>query len=131
VRVVLDTNVLISAFIARGLCAEVFEAVLAQHLLVVSDGLLDEFVRTLTDKLGFRPDRVHDALSLLRRVGEDVEVEPLSTPVCRDPDDDAVLALARTGSADCIVTGDSDLLTLERFEGVPILSPRQFWEFER
>ena len=130
-RVVLDTNVLISAFIARGLCVEVFEAVLAHHQLVVSAGLLGEFERTLRDKLGFDPTRVDRALALLRRVGESVQVEPLTAPVCRDPDDDMVLARARSGRAACIVTGDDDLLTLERFEGIPILSPRQFWEVER
>jgi putative PIN family toxin of toxin-antitoxin system len=131
VRVVLDTNVLVAAFIARGLCAELFETVLAHHQLVVGDVLLEELERVMTAKLGFTPQRVREALALLRRVGKLVSAEPLAAPMCRDPDDDAVLALARSARADCIVTGDDDLLVLERFEGIPILSPREFWTFER
>lgn len=130
-RVLLDTNVLVSAFVARGLCAEVFEAVLAHHRLVVGEELLRELQQTLTAKLGFSAGRARDALGLLRRVGDQVEVVPLAFPVSRDPDDDAVLALARSGRVDCVVTGDRDLLTLERFEGTAILSPRGFWEFDR
>ena len=45
---------------------------------------------------------------------------------CRDPDDDKFLAAAVLGEADCIVTGDRDLLALDPFEGVAIATPRDF-----
>ena len=48
--------------------------------------------------------------------------------ICRDPDDDEVLAVAATAKADAIVTGDKDLLTLKSNGGIPILSPRQLVE---
>ena len=54
-----------------------------------------------------------------------MHAEPLAQPVCRDPDDDAVLALARAAQADLIVSGDQGLLVLEQFEGVPIVTPRE------
>jgi predicted nucleic acid-binding protein len=53
---------------------------------------------------------------------------PLSSPVCRDADDDMVLATAVAGQAEVIVSGDADLLTLGAYEGIRILSPRQFVE---
>jgi predicted nucleic acid-binding protein len=57
-----------------------------------------------------------------------VKPEPLPKRVCRDPDDDVVLATAVAGRADFIVTGDDDLLVLKRFRGIRILSPRQVLE---
>ena len=57
---------------------------------------------------------------------EFVKPEPLDERVCRDEDDDVVLATALAGKADVIVTGDEDLLVLKKFRGIEILSPRQF-----
>ena len=74
---------------------------------------------------------VHFTLALLalyRRQAAWCEVRPLDAPVCRDPDDDWVLATALAGQADAIVTGDADLLVLDVFQGIAILSPRQFIE---
>jgi putative PIN family toxin of toxin-antitoxin system len=129
-RVVLDTNVLVAAFIAHGICADVFERVIADHELVLSSHILGEFERVMTTKLGFDQTRVERALALFRRVGRVMSTKPLEEPVCRDRDDDAVLALARSSNAACLVTGDDDLLILERFEQIPIISPRAFLTFE-
>ena len=129
-RVVLDTNVLVAAFIARGVCTDLFERVIADHELILSPHILDEFDRVMTSKLGFDQTRVQRALALIRRVGRIVTPEPLEEPVCRDKDDDAVLALTRSSGVTCLVTGDDDLLILERFEQIPIISPRAFLTFE-
>ena len=48
----------------------------------------------------------------------------------RDVDDDAILALARSSNAACLVTGDDDLLVLKTFEDTPIITPREFLTFE-
>ena len=129
-RVVLDINVLVAAFIARGVCTDVFERVIADHELVLSPHVLDEFDRVMTAKLEFDQTRVQRAVALFRRVGRVVTPEPLEEPVCRDRDDDAVLALARSSGAACLVTGDDDLLVLKSFEQIPIISPRAFLTFE-
>ncbi|MGB6367702.1 MAG: putative toxin-antitoxin system toxin component, PIN family [Thermoanaerobaculia bacterium] len=129
-KVVLDTNVLIAAFTTRGLCSELLERVLSDHELIVSTHLLVEFERVLVGKFGFTDSKVKQAVALLRRVGVIVEPGPLDRPVCRDPDDDLVLALGVQAGAKCIVTGDRDLLDLERLQSVPILSPRDFWILE-
>ena len=56
------------------------------------------------------------------------EVAPLFEEICRDPDDDMVLATAIAAQADLILTGDEDLLVLAEHGGIRILSPRQFVE---
>jgi putative PIN family toxin of toxin-antitoxin system len=128
-RVVLDTNVLIASFIARGVCTEVFERVVVEHDLFLSQHILDEFEVVMTDKLGFDQHRVERAVALLQRKGQVVEPTPLAAPVCRDPNDDPVLALALSADADCLVTGDDDLLTLNPFENIPVITPRHFLTF--
>ena len=55
----------------------------------------------------------------------------LASQVCRDPDDDNILAAAMGGNCDCIITGDKDLLVLRAYEGINILSPRDFLTDER
>ena len=59
---------------------------------------------------------------------EVIDPPALAKPVCRDPDDDAVLALAIAAQADLIISGDDDPLSLTRFEGIPVLTPAQALE---
>jgi putative PIN family toxin of toxin-antitoxin system len=129
-RVVLDTNVLVAAFIARGVCADVFERVIVDHELVLSPHIVSEFKRVMVEKFQLDASRVERSIALLHRIGRMVDPSPLAERICRDEDDDAVLALARSSGATCIVTGDEDLLILEIFEKVPIITPRAFLTFE-
>lgn len=130
-RVLLDTNVLIAAFIARGTCSEVLEHCARNHTLVSSKLLLYELEEKLTGKFGFTRQETREVAALLRGKTEIVEPVSLDQPVCRDPDDDAVLATALAGACDCIVTGDKDLLVIERFRQIPILTPADFWRHEK
>jgi len=130
VKVVIDTNVLVSAFIARGASLDVFEQVCRAHELIGSEAILVEFRRVLTGKLGFPAALVARAVSNLKKQMTLVVPSPLDTPICRDPDDDEILATALAGDADCIVTGDDDLLVLGEVRGIPILRPGSFWRFE-
>ena len=86
--------------------------------------------RTLSDKFGFDGTSVSEIIDGLIRVAEIVEPVTFETQICRDSDDDAILGTAVAGNADCIVTGDSDLLVLERFQDVDIISPAEFAEYE-
>lgn len=129
-KVLLDTNVLVAAFISRGQCNELLEHCVRNHELVTSPTILDELERVLREKLDFPRAMVAEALELVR--GEATEFDPpgLPEPVSRDPDDDEVLAAAVEGQCHCIVTGDDDLLTLESYQGITILTPSQFWEHD-
>lgn len=129
-RIVLDTNVLISAFITRGVCRHLFEYCVETHQIVISDFILSEFSNTLIRKFGFAEEEVGEARASLSLCGELVTPIAFEEPICRDPDDDHVLGTAIAGNADCIVTGDRDLLVLERFRVVEIVSPSEFMDYE-
>jgi len=130
VKVLLDTNVLVAAFISHGSCHELLEHCFHDHQIVTSKVLLNEFFDTLSGKLRFSIAEVREAKQLMGLMATLVDPVPLETPVCRDPDDDHVLAAALGGKVACIVTGDKDLLVLRRYSGIPIISPDQFWPFE-
>lgn len=129
-RITLAPNVLIAAFITRGTCHELFEYSAQHHELVLSPFLLEEFRRILLQKFGMTKGDVTEAVALLHQRVEVVNPEPLPEPVCRDKDDDQVLATALSGACTCIVTGDKDLLVLDEHKGVAIISPKEFWAFE-
>ena len=129
-RVVLDTNVLIAAFIAHGVCNELFEHCALNHDIVLSSFIMDEFRTKMLNKFEFSAREVEQAVRLLESRSSMVEPVNLEAPVCRDPDDDAVIGTALAGSCDCIVTGDKDLLDLSSALGIPTVSPSAFWELE-
>ncbi|CAN5856456.1 putative toxin-antitoxin system toxin component, PIN family [soil metagenome] len=129
-RLVLDTNVLIAAFVARGVCHEVLEHCARRHGLVTSDKTMGEFEEKLLNKFKVPHKEVRQAIDLLSSQMQSVTPKPLAVPVCRDADDDWVLATAAVGECACIVTGDKDLLVLESFQNTIILAPAAFWAYE-
>jgi putative PIN family toxin of toxin-antitoxin system len=131
VRAVIDTNVLLAALLWHGpphaLLAQVRSGSLG---LVSSPALLAELTEVLGrskfDAILVRSKTSREkALAEVRQLAEVIEPPPLPQPVCRDPDDDEVLALAIAAQADLIVSGDNDLLVLQQFNGIPILNPAQ------
>jgi len=129
-KIVFDTNVLIAAFLSRGACSDLFEYCIRRHTLFTSSYILREFTEVLSSK--FKISR-GDAGAAKRLLQSRMKlVSPVSLPgnVCRDSQDIPVLGTALAGGCDCIISGDKDLLDLERFEGVEILSPKTFWGYE-
>jgi putative PIN family toxin of toxin-antitoxin system len=128
-KVFTDTNVLVSAFTARGLCAELFEILLADHTLMTGEFVLNELNRVLTEKLNVPEDKVNDTLQLLRKYYvEPIPDEPSEIKV-KDADDRWVLESAIKAKADILVTGDEDLLDIsENVQQLQIIAPRAFWD---
>src|SRR4051794_8052346 len=122
-RIVLDTNVLIAALISQGICSELFEHCVLNHVLVTSEFILGELHEQLVKKFKYDVKEASEVLALMRSQMERVTPVSLETQVCRDVDDDQVLGTAISGKATCIVTGDNDLLVLQRFTDVEILNP--------
>lgn len=128
-RLVLDANVLIAAFVARGVCAELLEYCVREHEPVTSTAILEEVRRNLVAKIK-ATSQADQTIKLLRTRLDVVEPVALGAQVCRDADDDVVLGTAIAGRVDAIATGDRDLLDLESYRDVAIVSPRGFWSFE-
>ena len=127
-RIVADTNVLVSALIFPGGPPEgVYRLVLEERLgLVTSRSLLAELGRVLTEKFGWQPERAEEAVEQLVRLAEIVEPHERLAVIAGDPADDRVLEAAAEGGVDIIVSGDSHLLELEGWRGISIQSPAQF-----
>ena len=127
-RVFLDTNVLVSALTARGLCADVLRVVLAEHDLVVGEVVLGELRRVLTERFRVPPERVKEAETYLRTFEVVARPTRPADVGIRDESDRWVLASVLAGRADALVTGDADLLTVGDRQTIRVLSPRAFWE---
>lgn len=127
-KVFLDTNVLVSAYTARGICSDLVRFVLAEHDLVTGEVNLIELRRVLRDKF-------HASAAQAAAIEADLRDElvapkpaqPSSLPV-RDPDDRWVLASAVAVGADLLVTGDTDLLAVALESPIPIVTPRECWQ---
>ncbi|MEX1136842.1 MAG: putative toxin-antitoxin system toxin component, PIN family [Balneolales bacterium] len=128
-KIFIDTNVLVSAFIARGLCADLLEVILADHQLMTGEFVLQELERVLITKLNVPQYKVSNTLLFLRKHHiEPIPEEPSEIKV-RDEDDRWVLESALKAKADILVTGDKDLLVLSKnIIQIRIISPRGFWE---
>jgi putative PIN family toxin of toxin-antitoxin system len=114
--------------VAEGLCRDIVKRRLPACETVTSLVLLNELEEKLGGKFGVDPKTL-PILKLYADHSTVVDVVPLAKPVCRDPDDDFVLATALAGNAEIILTGDKDLLVLREFQHIKILSPRQFVEW--
>jgi uncharacterized protein len=133
-RLVLDTNIAISGLIWRGPPHQLLLALTQDQFTAhTSYALVSELTRKLLgSKLGrelLKRDISAQQLVLsYSAMCEIVSPTPLPQRICRDPDDDAVLACALAAQADLIVSGDQDLLVLQAFEGIQIVTAAQALE---
>jgi putative PIN family toxin of toxin-antitoxin system len=131
VRVVVDTNVLISAtLVYTSTSRRAFEKVIGAHTLLRSEETLAELIRSIykpkfdkyfSKNITIRPELVLSYLEAAKQIA--IEQRLL---ICRDPKDNKYLELALSGRADVIITGDKDLLILHPFREIPIITPSQF-----
>lgn len=134
-RAVLDANVYVSGTIlSRGAPFQTLEA-WRQHayILVTSEAIIAEIERVLRyprirDRYAIRESDIARLVESLRADGLVVAGNCAVNGVSRDPEDDKYIACALEAGADCIVTGDPDLLVLGNYQGIAILTPQQFLE---
>lgn len=127
-RAVLDTNVVISAIFFGGMPLKIVRAAFAKKVeLVASIAVLREY-REVAERLHAQFPFVNyrRPLSILESKLIIVRPVALGETVCRDPDDDAIIACALGGKAKVICSGDDDLLALNGFRGLEIMQPSDF-----
>jgi uncharacterized protein len=130
-RVVIDTNILVSFAIRPNRDFErLFDYLAARAITLVSDATVAEIFAVLSREK-FRSyipqDSAIDYVEWYVGISESVVVEE-GIAACRDPKDDKFLALAVAGKADCIIAGDSDLLDMVVYGGIPIYRAAEFLE---
>ena len=126
-RVFLDTNVIVSGFTTRGLCADLLREVLAQQTLVTSEQVLAETEDVLLNRFGVPRDTVGEIISLLRRQEIAGLPDPPPSIKIRDPADRAIVAAAIGSNAEFLVTEDKDITALASLSHMRIVTPREFW----
>jgi putative PIN family toxin of toxin-antitoxin system len=128
-RVVIDTSVLVSAvLLPRSVPRLAFDSVRRSGRILISDATIDEFESVLRRPKFARYIAEIDRLEFLARLVELAEIVEIRDRIaaCRDPKDDKFLELAVSGGATSIISGDRDLLTLNPFRAIAILTPQEF-----
>jgi len=128
VRVVVDTNVFVSAVFFGGVPGQLLDMWRDGGLdLLLSAEILAEY-EDVSKRLRERYPSVNPdpVISLVVRRGVFVKAVPLAQPVCADPDDDKFLAAALAGAARTVVSGDKHLLTISGYRQIEVLSPTEF-----
>lgn len=128
-RVVLDSNVVLAGFLWSGTCTQFFELANAG---VIKTYTSSELVHEINDVLHRPKHAQHVAntgftakqlVNHYRRFAKRIPAQKFTQQICRDADDDAVLACALAAKAQMIITGDKDLLVLHPWREIQILNP--------
>jgi putative PIN family toxin of toxin-antitoxin system len=128
VRAVFDTNVLIAAFLTEGLCSGLLIRARKQAFnLVLCDDIIREFEGILIKKFKLTSTDISEISAIVSEAASEIlhKLNPIPN-ICRDPNDDMMIACAIDATADYIVTGDEDLLILKKYKDVIIINSRNF-----
>ena len=131
-RVVIDTGIIVgSLLVSRSLPKRSLDVVLSRGLLLESEETISELDDVLRRQKFNRYISEDDRLNFLSTLIEEVEIVEVFRNIiaCRDPKDDKFLSLAVCGEATHVISGDGDLLSLNPFQGIPILTPRMFLDY--
>ena len=127
-RILVDTNVIVSGLIAKGACFEILEDLVYSHTPILTPYVLAESHKVLLQTFHLSKPTVKQMLNVIERYFKKGESSPCLLKVCRDPDDDQILADALMNKVDVILSGDKDLLVVERYEGIKIIGPKDYWK---
>jgi putative PIN family toxin of toxin-antitoxin system len=127
VRAVLDSNVWLAILTTDGFCRRMWRETRQTSKFISSRDILDEVKEKLVARFGFSPRYARLMTFFVERQTQFVPVTSIVS-VCRDVDDNCILAAASDSGCSYLVTGDSDLLELKKFQGIGIVTPREFLE---
>ncbi|MEG4493347.1 putative toxin-antitoxin system toxin component, PIN family [Microcoleus sp. D3_18_C4] len=133
-KIVVDTNIFVSGWLWGGIPARLFRLARTRQLIIcTSEPILAELENTLNkQKLQARLQSlsftVNALMSGTRELVEIYAISTINVPELRDANDNMILGNAIAAGADAIVTGDLDLLVLQEYEGIPIVTAKEFLE---
>ena len=127
-KILFDTNVLIAGFINKGTCRDVILIAPTIHQVYYTDFIISELQNVLKDKFEVSEPTIKRFLLLIKKYFNRGEAAPVIPRVCRDVSDNQILADASFNNVDMVITGDTDILEIETYQGIKMISPREFME---
>jgi len=127
-KIVFNANVILSALITQGLSSRVLDICIDKHQLFISPWIINEVLLKLDIKMHTPKSEIDRVSAFLDNIFNIIIPEGSMPTICRDNDDNNILLLAQSMMADLIITGDNDLLSLNKYLKTKIISPRQFIE---
>lgn len=130
-KILFDTNVLISAFIAfkkGSSCYDIIDHAIEEHNLYYTTFIIGEFKQVLQKDFNYPETIINEFVVFITKFFIKGETANRIEPVCRDPKDDQVLADAANNEIDVIITGDKDLLVLKNYKEIKIIAPKGYWK---
>ena len=127
-KIIFDTNVIISALITHGLSYRVLDICIDKHVLFISDWIINELNEILYKKFNLNHPELDRIINFLYHSFIKITPQGNKPTICRNVEDNNILFLADSVNADIIITGDDDLLILEKYKNIKILTPREFIE---
>jgi putative PIN family toxin of toxin-antitoxin system len=117
---------LVSAFVARGLCSDLFRIIVTEHELIISDYVLHELATVLEQKINLPSNQIDDIIKYLKTFSVIKNHTPTVDIQLRDKDDIPILSAALNSGAKYLITGDKDLLEVNKIYNIKIIDPKQF-----
>jgi len=135
-KIVIDTNVIISAFLTKGIPSKIISHLVLEQKVQIctSDPVWEEYINVVNrEKFSRFPNfksNAHFVLSFIREISFHVHPEQ-KVQILKDLDDNKFLELAHKVEADFIITGNTNDFTIETFGKTKIVSPSEYWQFHK
>ena len=127
-KILFDTNVIISAIITRGVSFDVVKDSIYKHEVFYTPHLLKEIQEVLSTKFPVSNRTTKSVISLIKKYFIKGKTSRTVKKICRDSSDNQVLADVVVNGIEVLITGDKDLLVLKKYKGVRIISPKDYWK---
>lgn len=126
--IVLDTNIIISAFFWKGHPRDIYDLAKDEKIILLYSKKLEaELIRVLSySKFGLTPSEIFPIVNNLRKHVQFIEAKSKIEIIKKDPTDNIFLKCAMDGKADYILSGDHHLLNIDSFKGIPIITAKDF-----
>ena len=127
-KIVFDTNVILSAFLTQGLSSRILDICLDLHEIIISPWIENEVIEKLANKFKASKKELERVVYFLHSEFKIINPQGEIPNICRDKDDNNILYIAESQDVDLIITGDKDLLELKEYLKIKIINPRDFIE---
>ena len=127
-KILFDTNVIISGFVSQGYSFDVIKDAANKHEVYCTEYLLKETQKNLSTKFPLSHEAVSSIINTVKKQFTFGKTANTIEKISRDSKDDQILADAVTNDVDIIVTGDKDLLEIKNYKGIKIITPKDYWK---